>query len=123
MAQERILIVDDQPANIKLLKKILEDEDYQIQVAANATEALESVKEFSPELILMDIHLPGMGGLELTRLLRSNPESRHIKIIATSAYASSIDQDAIVAAGCDGYIPQPFRHDTFTSILRQFLDQ
>jgi len=122
MAHELILVVDDQPANIKLILAILAGEGYQVSVAANATEALESVKRAKPELILMDIHLPGLGGLELTRFLKSNPESRFIKIVATSAYGASVDERQILDAGCDGYLPKPIDTQTFANVIRRYLE-
>ena len=75
LAHESILVVDDQPLSIKLMQLILEGEGYHVRVAANATEALQAVRDAKPDLILMDIHLPSLDGLALTRLLRSDQES------------------------------------------------
>ena len=92
-------------------------------VAANATEALQIVQDSKPDLILMDIHLPSLDGLALTKLLRSDPESRHIKIVAISAYASTEDDQRITAAGCDGFIAKPIDTRTLAASIREYLDK
>jgi CheY-like chemotaxis protein len=122
MAQESILVVDDQPISIKIIRSVLEGDGYQVQVAVNATEALEVLKSYRPDLILMDIHMPGLDGLALTKLLKSNPEARHIKIVAISAYASSVDEERITAAGCNGYIPKPINTRTLAASIREYLE-
>jgi CheY-like chemotaxis protein len=116
MAGERILIVDDQPANLKLVKVLLTSEGYDIRTAADAEEALDVLDGFRPRLILMDIQLPGLDGLALTRRLKSSPETREIAIIALTAYAMKGDEERAVAAGCDGYITKPI--DTRSLPLR-----
>lgn len=123
MAHESILVVDDQPVSIKLMRLMLEGEGYQVLVAANATEALQAVQASKPDLILMDIHLPSLDGLALTKLLRSDMESRHIKIVAISAYASTEDDMRITAAGCDGFIPKPIDTRTLAASIREYLDK
>ena len=92
-------------------------------VAANATEALQAVQDSKPDLILMDFHLPGLDGLALTKLLRSDPESRHIKIVAISAYALTEDDERIAAAGCNGFIPKPIDTRTLAASIREYLDK
>lgn len=123
MAHESILVVDDQPVSIKLMQLMLEGEGYRVLVAANATEALQAVKASKPDLILMDIHLPSLDGLALTKLLRSDMVSRHIKIVAISAYASTEDDKRIIAAGCDGFIPKPIDTRTLAASIREYLDK
>ena len=123
LAHESILVVDDQPLSIKLMQLILEGEGYHVLVAANATEALQAVRDSKPDLILMDIHLPSLDGLALTKLLRSDQESRHIKIVAISAYASAEDDKRIAAAGCAGFIPKPIDARTLAASIREYLDK
>jgi CheY-like chemotaxis protein len=123
MAHESISVVDDQPVSIKLMQLMLEREGYQVLVAANATEALQAVQASKPDLILMDIHLPSLDGLALTKLLRSDMVSRHIKIVAISAYASTEDDKRIIAAGCDGFIPKPIDTRTLAASIREHLDK
>ena len=123
LAHESILVVDDQPLSIKLVQLILEGEGYRVLVAANATDALQIVQNSKPDLILMDIHLPSLDGLALTKLLRSDQESRHIKIVAISAYASAEDDQRITAAGCNGFIPKPIDTRTLAASIREYLDK
>ena len=123
MAHESILVVDDQPASTKLIQSILAGEGYQVLVAANATEALQALQNSMPDLILMDIHLPGLDGSALMRLLKSHPESRHIKIVAISAYASKEDDERIISAGCDGFIPKPVDTRTLAASIREYFDK
>lgn len=122
MTKESILVVDDQPTSIKIIQSVLAGEGYQVQVAANATDALQILKTARPDLILMDIHMPGLDGLALTKLLRSSPDARHIKIVAISAYASPEDEERISAAGCNGYIAKPINTRTLAASIREYLD-
>ena len=105
------------------MRLMLEGEGYQVLVAANATEALQAVQASKPDLILMDIHLPSLDGLALTKLLRSDQESRYIKIVAMSAYASAEDDQRIATAGCAGFIPKPINTRTFAASIRGYLDK
>ena len=107
MAGEALLIVDDNPANLKLARVLLVGEGYLVKTASDAEEALALLSDFKPRLILMDLQLPGMDGLELTRKLKSVPETRDILIVALTAYAMKGDEEKARAAGCDGYIPKP----------------
>lgn len=117
MEKKSILIVDDNPVNMKLLRVLLLGEGYDVRTAGDATEALAELKSFTPALILMDIQLPGMDGLELTRLLKSSPATRDIKIFGLTAYAMKGDEERILAAGCDGYIPKPIDTRTLPSLI------
>ena len=122
MAKESILVVDDQPTSIKIIRSVLEGDGYQVQVAVNATDALQVLQSSRPDLILMDIHMPGLDGLALTKLLRSNPDARHIKIVAISAYASPEDEERITEAGCNGFISKPINTRTLAASIREYLD-
>ena len=102
-----ILIVDDNASNTKLLAFLLTAKGYVVRTAASAGEALEVLREFQPRLILMDIQLPGMDGLTLTRQLKADPRTSGIPIIAATAYAMKGDEERVRAAGCDGYITKP----------------
>jgi len=102
-----ILIVDDNASNTKLLAFLLTSKGYQVRTAASAPEALAVLDEFQPRLILMDIQLPGMDGLTLTRQLKADPRTSGILIIAATAYAMKGDAERARAAGCDGYITKP----------------
>jgi CheY-like chemotaxis protein len=111
-----ILIVDDNPTNLKLATTVLELAGFQVAFAEDAERALDSIIAACPDLVLMDIGLPGMDGLALTRMLRANPRFERLAIVALSAFAMKNEVDQAVAAGCDGYLTKPI--DT-----RQFADQ
>jgi CheY-like chemotaxis protein len=116
-----VLIVDDNVTNLKLARVILCGEGYEIRTANDAEEALGVLETFSPRLILMDIQLPGIDGLELTRRLKSDPRRSHIVIFALSAYAMKGDEEKAIAAGCDGYITKPIEPDTLLDQVRRAL--
>lgn len=103
----RILVVDDNPINLKLACDVLETHGYKIEQARDAEEALNIVKKKEPDLILMDIELPGMDGLALTRLLKEDNATKNIAIIALTAFAMKGDDQKALQAGCDAYIPKP----------------
>jgi two-component system, cell cycle response regulator DivK len=107
MATERILIVDDSPANLKLARVLLSCEGHDARTAPDAEQALKMLETFHPRLILMDIQLPGMDGLTLTRRLKSDPTRSDIIVVALTAYAMKGDEEKARAAGCDGYIAKP----------------
>lgn len=121
MSGEPILVVDDNPANAALLAFLLEKNGYQIRTAADADEALEMLTQFVPRLIMMDIQLPGMDGLTLTRRLKADPMTRDILIIALTAYAMKGDDDRARAAGCDGYVSKPIDTRTLPGVVAEFL--
>lgn len=102
-----ILVVDDNPTNLKLVSDVLEFDGYRILKATDAEEAQEIIMSSIPDLILMDIALPGMDGLTLTRQLKADERTQHIIIVALTAFAMKGDDDKARAAGCDGYITKP----------------
>lgn len=116
-----ILVVDDNPTNLKLASELLELEGYEVLRASDAEEAQSILGEARPELILMDIALPGMDGLELTRKLKSTPGLAHIPIIALSAFAMKGDEEKALASGCDGYITKPINTRTFPAQVKLHL--
>ena len=122
MAQDMILVVDDNPLNMKLVRVLLTSEGYQVRTAADATEALAVLSECHPRLILMDIQLPGIDGLELTRRLKADPSTRDILIVGLTAYAMKGDEERIRAAGCDGYIPKPIDTRTLPGFIKAYLN-
>ena len=107
MSGEPLLIVDDNAANLKLARVLLSAEGYEVRTAADAETALDILGEFHPRLILMDIQLPGMDGLELTRRLKADPRMRGAVIVALTAYAMKGDEERLLAVGCDAYIAKP----------------
>ena len=121
MAGEPILIVDDNPANLKLVRMLLDGDGYEVRTAGDAEEALAALKEFRPRLILMDLQLPTMDGLTLTRRLKSDPTTREIIILALTASAMKGDEQLARAAGCDGYIAKPIDTRTLLAQVASYL--
>jgi CheY-like chemotaxis protein len=121
MAGESILIVDDNPHNLKLVRVLLSSEGYAVRTAAAAEEALAVLETFTPRLILMDLQLPGMDGLQLTRRLKADPAYRGIVIIALTAYAMKGDEAKARAAGCDGYVTKPIDIESLPKIVASHL--
>jgi CheY-like chemotaxis protein len=103
----QILVVDDNPTNLKLASDVLEMEGYSTVQAADAEEAQKMLAQTTPDLILMDIALPGMDGLTLTRKLKADEKFKHVPIIALTAFAMKGDDQKALDAGCDGYITKP----------------
>jgi CheY-like chemotaxis protein len=121
MAGERILIVDDNPANVVLISFLLTAQGYEIRTAADASQTLTLLQSFHPSLILMDVQLPGMDGLELTRRLKGDPATREIVVVALTAYAMKTDEQRVYQAGCDGYLTKPINTRTFPATVAGFL--
>ncbi len=121
MEHRAILVVDDNPVNMKLIRVLLAGEGYEVRTASDATEALDILQAFRPGLILLDIQLPGIDGLELTRRLKSQPSTRDIPILGLTAYAMKGDEERILAAGCDGYIPKPIDTRTLPGFIKACL--
>ena len=123
MKQRNVLIVDDNPMNMKLVRVLLTGEGYQVRTAADALEALDILKEWRPLLILMDIQLPGIDGLELTRRLKADPGTEQIIIIGLTAYAMKGDEGRILAAGCDAYIAKPIDTRTLPRVIATLIEK
>ena len=123
MKQRNVLIVDDNPMNMKLVCVLLTGEGYEVRTAADALEALDILKEWRPLLILMDIQLPGIDGLELTRRLKADSATDQIIIIGLTAYAMKGDEERILAAGCDAYIAKPIDTRTLPGIIATLIEK
>ena len=117
MANETILIVDDAPVSLKLTDLLLRKEGYQVHTTKDAEQALEMLHSLHPDLMLVDIQLPGMNGLELTRRIKQDSRTRDIVVVALTACAMKGDDDAAFKAGCDGYITKPV--ETLTLATKQ----
>jgi CheY-like chemotaxis protein len=115
--------VDDNPINLKLISYVLEFAGYQVLSAADADEALDIMRRVQPSLILMDIALPGMDGLTFTRKLKADAETRHIVIVALTAFAMKGDDAKAKEAGCDGYITKPIDTRKLPELVAGFLNQ
>jgi CheY-like chemotaxis protein len=121
MAGEPILIVDDSPVNLKLTRVLLTVEGYQVRTATDAEDALHVLQTFHPRLVLMDLQLPGMDGLELTRRLKADAAWRNIVVLAVTASAMKGDKEKAEAAGCDGYVAKPIDTRTLPALVAQYL--
>jgi two-component system cell cycle response regulator DivK len=117
----RILIVEDNPANMKLASLLLEGEGYEVLQAEDAEVGIRLAREAVPDLILMDVHLPGMDGLAAARLLKADPSTRGIRIVALTALTMNGDREKTEAAGCDDYISKPFHHSEFLRVVDHWL--
>ena len=121
MGGDPLLIVDDNPVNLKLVRTVLAADGYNIRTAADGPEAFKVLAKFRPRLILMDIQLPGANGFELTRRLKSDPATRDIIVVAITAYAMPGDEERAHSAGCSGYITKPVDTRTLPATVRLHL--
>jgi CheY-like chemotaxis protein len=118
-----ILIVDDSPVNLKLIRVLLELEGYVVSVASDAQAALEFLATSIPDLILMDLQLPAMDGLTLTRLLKADVRLAGVPIVALTAYAMTGDQERALASGCDAYFTKPIDTRSFAQSIAALLSK
>jgi len=121
MAKDRILVIDDNVDNLLLTEILLESEGFEVRTAQDATLALAALEECRPNLILMDVQLPGMDGLELTRRLKQERAWRDIPVVALTSYAMSGDEEKARAAGCSGYVTKPIDTRQFAAEVGQYL--
>jgi len=117
----RILIIEDNPTNMKLASSLLKNRGYTVLEANDAEIGLRLANDEPPDLILMDIQLPGMDGLTATQLLKDKQHTRNIPIIALTAFAMKGDEQKILEAGCDAYIAKPIRYKDFLKTVESFL--
>ena len=116
-----ILIVEDNELNMKLLNDLLEANGYDTVGTADGQDVLELTKEHRPDLILMDIHLPNMSGIEATKIIKAEDNLRHIPIIAVTACAMAEDEEIIRQGGCEGYIAKPISISGFLETVAKFI--
>lgn len=108
-----VLVVEDNPTNMKLAVMILEHAGYRVLRAEDAADGIALAREQTPGLVLMDIQLPGMDGLDATRILKADSSTRDIPVVALTAFAMTGEEARIRAAGCDGYIAKPIDYHLF----------
>ena len=116
-----VLIVEDNELNMKLFHDLLQANGYDTVQTRNGTEALALARQHHPDLILMDIQLPEVSGLEVTKWLKDDDELRSIPVVAVTAFAMKGDEERIRAGGCEAYIPKPISVTKFLETMRQFL--
>ena len=118
---KRILVVEDQEDNRRILRYLLKSADYEVLEALTGEDGVALTERERPDLILMDIQLPGLDGYEATRRIKSNPALRHIPIIVVTSYALSGDDVKAFEAGCDAYVTKPFSPRQLLAKIRQYL--
>jgi len=123
MSGELILIVEDQPLNRKLVRDVLQAKGYRTTEADTGEDGVRVGHEQVPNLVLMDIQLPGISGMEALKRLRDDPVTRSIPVIAVTASAMQQNQREILAAGFDGYLPKPININDFLKTVRAKLDE
>ena len=121
MSSAAILVVDDNPTNLKLVRVLLQSMGYQVATAVDAEDALEKLRGPLPRLVLMDLQLPGMDGLELVRRLKADPRTCRLTIVAVTAYAMRGDEERARAAGCDDYVTKPIDVDGLPKMVERWL--
>ena len=121
MTSPRVLIVDDNELNLELASFLLKGDGMQVATAHDADSAMAQAIVFGPDLVLMDIQLPQLDGLEITRRLRADPATRRLVIVAFTAYAMKGDEARMLAGGCDGYISKPIDVSRFVAQVRSHL--
>jgi len=117
-----VLIVEDNELNMKLFHDLLASQGYRTLQTQNGMEALEIAREESPDLILMDIQLPEVSGLEVTKWLKEEDDLRHIPVVAVTAFAMKGDEEKIRDGGCEDYIAKPISVVNFLETVKRFLD-
>jgi len=118
---KRILVIEDQEDNRKIVRDLVSASGYELIEATTGEEGLEVAARERPDLILMDIQLPGIDGYEVTRRIKANPKLRQIPIIAVTSYALSGDDKKAFAAGCDGYVTKPYSPRLLLAKIREYL--
>ncbi len=121
MAKNRVLVIEDDPMSMRLAQSVLRSGGYVPLGATSAEAGIEVAKHELPDAVLMDIGLPGMDGLEATRVLKEIPETKGIPIIALTAHALPGDREKCLGAGCDGYLTKPYDLEVLLATIKHFI--
>ena len=116
-----VMIVEDNELNMKLFRDLLEAHGYRTEGTSNGFEALDLVRKLRPDLVLMDIQLPQVSGLEVTRWIKDDPELRSIPVVAVTAFAMKGDEERIREGGCEAYLSKPISVGKFIETVRRFI--
>ena len=122
MNGHKILIIEDNQLNLELATDLLEANGFNVSSARSAEEGLRMAREILPDLVLMDVSLPGMDGLCATKDLKADPLTRHLIIVGLTAHAMKGDEAIALDAGCDGYLTKPINTRTFVATITQFIE-
>lgn len=117
----RILVVEDNEGNLELIRVVLEMAGYEVIGASSADVGLLAARKAHPDLILMDMHLPGMDGYEATRIIKGDNELKHIPVIAVTAVTDRTDEERVRACGCEGFIAKPVDTRSLAAQIAEFL--
>ena len=117
----RVLIVDDNPTNLKLVAYLVRANGHEVDTAGDADAALAALRAQHPDVVLMDLQLPGVDGLELTRRIKADPATRGIAVIAVTAYAMKGDREKALEAGCDEYVTKPIDTRALPGIIARYI--
>ncbi len=120
---KKILVIEDNQANLELLHEILTAEGYHVLQSQNAEDGIEAARREAPDLILMDIQLPRMSGVEALRVLKADEKTSKIKVVAITAFAMKGDRERFLREGFDGYIAKPFRYKEIIGTIKAFSQQ
>jgi CheY-like chemotaxis protein len=121
MEGKTVLLIEDNELNLKLIRTVLAMEEFEVLEAKDAERGIELAREHKPDLILMDIQLPGLDGLSATRLIKGDPDLREIPVIALTSYAMHGDEEKAREAGCTGYIAKPIDTRNFKESITELL--
>lgn len=121
MEKKTILVIEDNELNMKLVRSLLKINKYRVLEAIDAETGIQLVRDQRPDLVLMDIQLPGMDGLQATKMIKQDPEIQDTPILALTSYAMEGDEERALSAGCSGYIPKPIDTRSFLKVLTGYL--
>jgi len=121
MARKRVLCIEDNVSNLRLVGRIVEAEKHDFLMAADGPAALDLIRQERPDLILLDINIPGISGLEIARLVKADEALSAIPVIATTANVLIGDRERCLEAGCDAYLPKPLDVRELQDVLRSYL--
>ena len=121
MKSKTILVVEDNELNMKLVRSLLMIGNYEILEAPDAETGMHLMKKHQPDLVLMDVQLPGINGLRATRIIKKDPAIKDIPVVALTSYAMQGDEEKAAEAGCTGYITKPIDTKAFLEIINQYI--
>ena len=121
MSAPTILIIEDNPLNVELATDLLEAGGFVIYSSGSAEDGIRRAQELFPDLVLMDIGLPGMDGLCATKALKTNPATAHLPVVGLTAHAMKGDEGIALTAGCDGYLTKPIDTRNFVALVKDFI--
>ena len=121
MIRKKVLVIEDNPLNMKLVRVLLSGAGFEVLEAVDAEKGIALARERNPDLILMDVQLPGMDGLSATRVIRGDPELREIAVVAITSFAMTNDEEKAREAGCTGYVTKPINTRTFLDEITKYI--